>query len=116
MPNAAILDWYKTNEVDVFVHTSSTEGGVPVAIQEAASFGILLVGTNAGGISEIVAPQTGELVDLDVSPEELAEAIRRQIARFRGDKGVRKNVRAFWSERFRAEKVYTEFAQALMTH
>ena len=114
--NADILNWYKTNEVDMFIHTSSTEGGVPVALQEAASFGIPLIGTNAGGIPEIVTPLTGELVPIDVSKEELAEAIRRQIARLRDDVAIRTRVRAFWSERFRAEKVYTEFAEALMVH
>jgi N6-L-threonylcarbamoyladenine synthase len=41
--NTALLAWYRAHPVDRFVHLSASEGGVPVALQEAASFGIPLL-------------------------------------------------------------------------
>jgi glycosyltransferase involved in cell wall biosynthesis len=114
--NKDILNWYRNTPVDLFVHTSSTEGGVPVALQEAASFGIPLIGTNVGGIPEIVGETTGELVPEDVSPEDLAATIEKQFQRFTNDPDQRKTVKQFWNERFRADIVYREFADCLIKH
>ena len=50
--NDTIHQYYANNYVDCFITTSSTEGGVPVSIQEALAYGIPVVGTNVGGITE----------------------------------------------------------------
>ena len=50
--NESIHEYYALNWVDCFITTSSSEGGVPVSIQEAMAYGIPIVGTNCGGISE----------------------------------------------------------------
>lgn len=111
--NASIIEWYSSNEVDLFVHVSSTEGGAPVAIQEAASFGIPTIATNVGGIPEIVNSQTGLLLDVELNPKELADAIVAQHERLKESPHLRREVRAFWQNNFMADKVYSEFADAL---
>lgn len=111
--NRDILDWYRVHEVDLFIHVSRTEGGVPVALQEAASFGIPLIGTNAGGIPEIVNDITGVLLPLDLKPEVLAKAIEDLAQKLYTDSSIRDDVRAFWAERYLANQVYSEFALRL---
>lgn len=114
--NKDILEWYRTEPVDLFVHTSSTEGGVPVALQEAASFGIPLIGTDVGGIPEIVNDHTGALLAANPTPEEIATCILQQYKRVQENPGLRSAVREYWSERFRADKVYRDFADRLIRH
>ena len=53
MPNAEVLRYYSEHHVDLFVNVSESEG-VPVSIMEAFSFGIPVMATDVGGVSEIV--------------------------------------------------------------
>lgn len=73
--NDELLNYYKNNPVHLFVHLSKTEGGVPVVLQEAAMAGIPLMGTNTGGIPEIINEQTGILLPLEIDPVEVAARI-----------------------------------------
>ncbi|MEO8066918.1 MAG: glycosyltransferase [Flavobacteriales bacterium] len=113
-PNAEIMRWYKTNPVDMFVHLSSSEGGVPVALQEAASFGIPLLGTDAGGVREIIDAQTGFLMEVDPAAERIAQVLRKFSY---GDADVmafRQGVRARWAEGFRAETNFGQLCDRLL--
>lgn len=77
--NTIVVNYYQENFVSVFVTASRTEGGVPVSIMEAASFGIPTVATNVGGVPEIVGEQfgTGILVDADPSAQSIADAMEK---------------------------------------
>ena len=75
VPNSEYISWVKENPVDLFITTSSTEGGVPVSLSEMASFGIPCIGTDVGGIPEIVSDKNGTLLSADPTPEEVAQAI-----------------------------------------
>ena len=113
-PNAEVIHWYKHNAVDAFVHTSETEGGAPVALQEAASFGIPLIAADAGGVNEIVNPSTGILLPNALTAEELAACLRgfREMGWCHPD--VRVGVRAFWSAHFNAEIVHGRLLENLL--
>lgn len=114
VPNAEIIAWYRARPVDVFVHTSETEGGAPVALQEAASFGIPLIGADAGGVGEIVTDHTGVLLPHALTAERLAS----ELNAFRGSKWytneARQGVRAFWSAHFNAEQVHGRLLHQLL--
>ena len=113
-PNAEVIAWYKANPVDVFVHASYTEGGAPVALQEAASFGIPLVAADAGGVCEIVTEQSGILLPNALTPELLGSTLKgfRQSGWYASD--ARARVRAFWSGKFNAREVYGRMLQELL--
>ena len=49
-----LMKWYSENSVDCFITLSSTEGGVPISIIEAMSFGIPIIATKVGGIPEAI--------------------------------------------------------------
>jgi glycosyltransferase involved in cell wall biosynthesis len=112
VPNSEIIDFYKNTQVNLFIHLSETEGGAAVAIQEAASFGIPIIGTNAGGIPDIVNEKTGMLIPVNFDIDETVKLINE----FRFSKNTiefRNNVKQFWKKHFNAEINYTKFAELL---
>ena len=78
VPNHQLRDLYCQLDPDVFLTVSSTEGGVPVSIQEAFSMGIPAIGSAVGGISEaVLTGKTGFLLSAQATPQETAEALLR---------------------------------------
>ncbi len=114
VPNAEILAWYKAVPVDVFVHTSETEGGAPVALQEAASFGIPLLAADAGGVREIVTPATGVLLPHSPTPAMLAAQLDGWRSGPWCTPTARAGVRAFWRAHFFAEEVHGRLLAELL--
>lgn len=112
-PNSEVIAWYQANPVDVFVHASRTEGGAPVALQEAASFGIPLVAADAGGVAEVVTDRSGLLLPNAFTPEQLGAVLDgyRRTPWYTPE--ARHGVRAFWATRFDAQKVYGTLAAEL---
>lgn len=113
-PNSEVIAWYKANPVDVFVHASYTEGGAPVALQEAASFGIPLVAADAGGVREIVNEATGVLLPNALTAEQLGSTLDGFKRSGRYNAVARARVRAFWASKFNATEVYGRLLQQLM--
>lgn len=111
--NDVLMQHYRTTPYDVFVHMSRTEGGAPVAMQEATSFGIPLIGSDAGGTRDILNDRTGITLPTDVGAEQLASLLE---AFQRGpwyEATARTQVRDFWSANFHAEVVHERFARGL---
>ena len=73
--NEVIRNHYKTEYVDCFITTSSTEGGCPVSIMEAMSASVPIIGTDVGGISEMIN-NNGILLSSNPTKEEVANALR----------------------------------------
>ena len=83
VPNDSLKDLYRVLEPDLFITTTSTEGGVPVSLQEAFSLGIPAVATAVGGIPEIVQEgQTGFLLASDENADRLTDELAQALARF----------------------------------
>ena len=72
--NAQIMEFYNTNNVDLLINTSSSEG-IPVSIMEAQSFGIPVIATDTGGTGEIIGKETGILLPVDFDIADLARQI-----------------------------------------
>ena len=112
--NQELMEYYRSNPVDCFVNTSSSEG-LPVSIMEACSFGIPCVATDVGGTSEIVRNgETGFLLPADFSPEDLAGRLSALADGTEAErKDLRVKCRALWKEKFCAEKNYERFAREI---
>ena len=112
--NAELLKFYQQESINLFIHLSETEG-LGVALIEAISFGIPVMGCDTGGVPEIVNDQTGILLPVEITPKEVAN----KIATFRDSElnsvEFRKGVRNFWRANFDAEKLYDEFAQTMLS-
>lgn len=69
-----VHEYYKSHDISVFVNCSDTEG-VPVSIMEAMSYGIPTIARNVGGISEIVGPDNGVLLEATENVQSIKDAI-----------------------------------------
>jgi glycosyltransferase involved in cell wall biosynthesis len=108
-PHEELINYYATNQVDLFLNTSSTEG-VPVSIMEAQSFSIPVIATDTGGVKEVVTEGTGSLLPVDFRSEDLASLIQlyAALSTEETDK-IRMNAYMNWTINFNAAINYNEF-------
>lgn len=107
--NDTINAYYASTPVSVFINVSHLEG-IPVALMEAASFGIPLVGCNICGVPEIVNAQTGVLLDENFDAATAAASIKQIITLPAAElETFRRGVKQFWHDNFNAETNYRNF-------
>ncbi len=112
VPAAAITAWYKTRAADLLVHLSGHEG-VPVALMEAASFGIPLLANDVGGVGELLTPQAGMLLPAAVDAHTVAAWIDGpEVDRWKTPQ-ARTGVRQHWERHFAAHRNFKRIAQLL---
>lgn len=89
---------------DILVFTSVWDEPFSIALLEAMSCGLAVVGTATGGTAEVIKPEVNALV----FPKENAKACAQQILRLLGDPGlfesVRENGRGTIEQKFRIEQ------------
>lgn len=111
--NAAILDYYSNNYIDIFINTSLFEG-VPVSIMEAHSAGIPVIATNAGGSAEAIDPNSGHVIEKSFDPNAVAEIIYRYHCQsLEETTSKRLSAHNFWKENFEGKKNFTKFYQEI---
>ena len=115
VPNIEIYTYYNENRPDLFINVSSSEG-VPVSIMEAMSFGVPVIGTNVGGVSEIVNGKNGYLINPNPNPSQIAKKLYDFYILSNKNK-LEKKKAAFktWDNKYNAEKNYTEFADDILS-
>lgn len=107
-----LFNLYAEEEYDLLMNVSYIEG-IPVSMMEALSIGIPLLGTNVGGVSEIIKnEQTGFLVDRDATIEDIVEMIRKIISINDTEYALlRENCVEFWGKNYNQEVNYRLFAE-----
>lgn len=112
--NSEIINHYLSYPVDVFLHFSTTEGGTPIAIQEAIMAGIPVIACDVGGVSDVVNEETGVLLPVNFDHLFLIEL----LSKFRLSKYVfsefRQGVRKYAEKNFSASTNYQHFVNFLM--
>lgn len=115
VPNKDLAAWYRKLDPDLFLTTTTTEGGVPVSLQEAFSMSIPAIGTAVGGVPEVIINEvTGYLLDERATAQDLAGAIMNYVSL--PEEGKRQlSCQAFslWQERFDARKNSENFVAEL---
>ena len=76
MPLAAVRAFFASKPLDVLVNVSFSEG-LPVSMMEATACGLPVLGTDVGGVREIVTPRTGILLPRDFTAEQFIESALR---------------------------------------
>jgi len=111
--NENVKEYYFNNYFDCFVSTTSSEG-LPVSMMEAISFGIPIISSNVGGVSEIVNEETGILLNPDNCVEELVNALHKIASMtIQETKKLRESCRRYWENNFKAETQYNKFVNNL---
>lgn len=114
-PNEDLLKYYSSNRVDLFINASSTEG-LPVSIMEAQSFGIPVIATYVGGVSEVVTEGTGSLMPVNFMPGDLAQLIEHYSTLSEQQYSlIRENAIKNWDSKFNAASNYRDFIQKVST-
>ena len=112
--NKTVREWlFNHKDIALFINQSTTEG-LPVSMMEAMSYGIPCVGTEVGGVSEIITHKhNGLLHKADENTEQVAMDISQiESAHF---VAMRKCARITWEKSFDAEKNYKGFIKELTT-
>ena len=105
--NQEVITFYRSNMIDAFINVSTTEG-VPVALMEAISFNVPVIGTNVGATSEIVNSQTGILLSANPQSQEIVNALQKI-------KKMNIEPKAFWTKSFNADINYPEFSKKIIS-
>ncbi len=105
-----VISFYVNTPVHLFINTSEFEG-IPVSIMEAISFGIPVIATEVGGVSEIVHDKyNGYLLNKDFNIDSLVDLILKVINMpEREYQDLRKRAREYWNDNFNAELNYRTF-------
>ena len=111
-----IMQFYREQPIHLFGLLSQSEGGAPVALQEAISFGIPVLGSEAGGIPEVVNEHTGMLVPLTDGAKDIAAKITAFKTSKLNTEGFRQQVKTYWQQHFDATTNYEVLAQQLQQH
>lgn len=115
MTHTQICEYYRQNEVDLFINVSELEG-VPVSIMEANSCAVPAIATNVGGVPDLVNEKTGFLLDVNANANEIAAVIAHYYYLSPEKKEeYRRNAFMTWSEKFNAEKNYSRFVQEILS-
>lgn len=106
-----VIDIYKEIKPDMFITLSISEGGAPVSIQEAFSMGIPAIGTDVGGISELIEDaKTGFLLSSETSVYEVSNLINRYYMLTNKEKSLLSlNSYEKWKTMFNAENNANDF-------
>lgn len=115
VPQHELAERYYKIDPDIFLTTSSTEGGVPVSLQEAFAMGIPAIGTAVGGIPELILHgETGWLLPADLRGQDVADGIM-EFLQMPAEKRatMQKNVLTLWRELFDAEHNACVFIEEL---
>jgi colanic acid/amylovoran biosynthesis glycosyltransferase len=105
--NKDIYNFYKNNNVDVFINVSESEG-VPVSIMEAMSCHIPIIAPNIGGVSDmIINNKNGILMSNNADLNEISNALTK--IEFFKNFNTRKNSYQLYLSRYNAKKNYNEF-------
>lgn len=107
--NENVQKGYTIEPVDMFINLSSSEG-VPVAIMEAIAYGIPVVATDVGGVSEIIEDEHGLLIGANDDAETIKYALEQFVKKYQQDAAAKREAAyRFWESHFDAKKNYEKF-------
>jgi glycosyltransferase involved in cell wall biosynthesis len=113
IPNAEIHRFYASNNIDLFVNVSESEG-IPVSIMEAMSYGIVVLATNVGGTNEIVNEDNGHLLPSNLSCSYLANSIEYFLSLTEEKyRSYSNNAFKKWESEYSAKNNYKNFVTQL---
>lgn len=110
--NEEIMEYYRTHYVYCFISTSESEG-LPVSIQEAMSYGIPIIATDVGGVSELIQ-NNGVLLNANPTKDEVVRALEKVIEMPKTDyEKLRENSYREWMKDYNAKANRVKFINML---
>lgn len=115
LPNEKVIQYYRDHYVGAFITTTSTEGGSPVSVQEALSFGVPVIATAVGELP-VMVQDNGVLLPENPTAQEVADGIMRMRELYGTDiyfKMCDRSLEIF-HDKFNADKNYEAMAEELL--
>lgn len=114
LSNEDVIAYYQNHYVSCFITTTETEGGSPVSVQEALSFGVPVIATAVGELVQMV-DDNGILLSEKPTGEEVAQAVERMTACYGTEEYFQMCGRSLeiFHERFDEQRNFTAFAAEL---
>lgn len=114
MENADAMRYISETQFDFLLNVSASEG-IPVTMMESMSFGIPVIGTNVGGVSEILCDgQNGFLMSAEASVQEIHNTICRYTQlTYREKCELRERTYAFWEKNYDSKINMQAFVSAI---
>lgn len=113
--NREMLDYYAKEKPHVLINVSESEG-LPVSMMEAMGCGIPVIGTNVGGVGEIIIDKrNGYLLNANADSGTIAAAISK-FYRQSGEeyKAMSRYARKMYDKRYNANVNYGRFVDMLL--
>jgi len=112
LSNKEVFEFYKKNEVDLFLNLSESEG-VPVSIMESMSCHIPIVAPDIGGISDMVVSDfNGVLLSKSPEIEEIVQALKNTL--YFKNKTIRENSYLQYKKLYDAKLNYSQFIKRVI--
>jgi glycosyltransferase involved in cell wall biosynthesis len=111
--NNEILEFYRNEHVDLFIHMSESEG-LGMVMVEALSFGIPSIAVNVGGVSEVVVKGAGILLKEDFEVSIVGNYIENWEESCKDFAISRDKCKQHFQDRFDAEHNYKRFSDLLI--
>lgn len=113
--NREMLDYYAWERPHFLINTSESEG-IPVSMMEAMSYGIPVIGTNVGGVKEIIADhRNGYLLNADADSKTIAAVISKFYRQSEKEYTAMSHyARKMYDKRYNAKVNYSRFVDMLM--
>jgi glycosyltransferase involved in cell wall biosynthesis len=108
-----VLKFIKDHHFNLFVLLSETEG-LPVSLIEAAGFGIPLLATDVGGVSEVLNKDNGILIPKKFDAKDVAAKIIDFRKSDHNTIEFRKKIREDWEKHFSAKSNYELFYKEII--
>ena len=114
MPHDDVERIFKSENVNLFITTSATEG-VPISLVEAFSMGIPAIGTDVGGIPEAIRDgYNGFLLRKNAAVSEISLALMKYALKSPEERAIFSlNARTTWEQHFNARDKAKEFCRDL---
>jgi glycosyltransferase involved in cell wall biosynthesis len=107
--NNEVVKYYNQYNPSLFINLSLTEG-VPVSIMEALSFGIPVIASNVGGVSEIVNNSNGYLMNKSLEVNDVVKIISKHCQLTTDERNIKRKVAYnFWINHYNGDKNYDDF-------
>lgn len=109
-----VIEYYKVHYVGCLITTTQSEGGSPVAVQEALSFGVPVIATAVGELRQMVEGN-GILLSENPTAQETAQAVGRMAACYGTDEYFRMCEKSLgiFEEKFNERRNFSMFAEEL---
>ncbi len=112
LPNDDVHKLYISRKIDWNILLSSNEG-LPITLCESISYGVPVIATNVGGVSELVNPTTGILLSPNPTISEFISKIEPFITNPRLKSDLNNSALNIWENKFNALKLRNLFTSEI---